>query len=790
MNNNNILVIVESPGKINKIKSILGPNYNIIASVGHIIDLNPKSLSIEIENEFNPIYNILPDKQQVITNIKNAIKTSNDILIATDEDREGEMIAWSIAYILKLKNPKRITFNSITKTELLNAIKNHKKIDVNLVNAQKTRRILDRIVGYEISPLLWKNIKMQLSAGRVQSVVVKLIIDKENEIKKYYQMENAGYFIFDAVFNYNDIDINSYFCEKNKKKYNRVNIFDYFEMKKIFNDMIISEYYISDILEKKSYSNPPRPFTTSTLQQESNRKNGFSIKKVMMIAQKLYENGYITYMRTDSENLSNDALDDIKKYILDNYNTKYHKKTIYKTKNKNTQEAHEAIRPTNVFIKNLSLENNNKIGDDEYRLYDLIWKRTIASQMSASIYDITDIIIDISKIKKYNYYTEIKILFFDGYQILYSNNDDDGETIIKKIPKINDKLEILNIIAQENYEKPTFRYNEASLVNKLDPNNLNIGRPSTYVSIINKILERNYVIKSDIDGIKKKVNILSWNYKNKKINEKINEIVIGKEINKFIPTDIGILVNNFLVEHFSNVVDYKFTANMENNLDEIAKGNKIWYDILRDFYGNFHNIVISLKIESNVIDDDYTKSLGIHPKTNNKIIATIGKYGPMVKMLDENKKKYIYAPIKKPMNIDNITLENALEILEFPKYIGSFENNQMYLNIGKFGFYITHNNEKYSIGDKNTISYDDALKIIINKNKNIIWKKKVNNVIYKVFDGIYGPYINIMNNKKSTNIKIPKNININDIDINVIKHIIYNHKNIKKYKKQDKSKNI
>lgn len=836
-----ILVIVESPGKIKKLQTILGNKYLVMASVGHIIDLDPKKMSIDIEHDFKPEYKIIngsnnksSNKEQVVKDLKKAAKNASDILLAADEDREGEMIAWSVAYVLGLdmKTAKRITFNSITKTELDKAIKEPRKIDMNLVDAQKSRRILDRIIGFEISPILWKSIGASLSAGRVQSVVTRLLIDKENEIKDFFVNGDSNYFKLNGCFYLDkDIKLNSELYEKKQKNnaknkdnkdkisYTKAKLNTESETRNLMKLLMKSKYEVKDIIEKDSIKNPSPPFTTSTLVQEASYKLGFTVKRTNSSAQKLYEAGYITYMRTDSVNLSTEALENIKKFVVSKYGKDYHRYLNYEAKTKNTQEAHEACRPTDVFVENINIGSKDKIGNDEVRLYNLIWKRTVASQMQPAKIKLTDIVIDANKVSDYCFISQLSNIVFQGFLVVYNlkniinkdnndnndeNNDINEENIISiKTPSIGTVLDVDNIKAQQEYQKPPTRFNEASLVNKLDPKNLNIGRPSTYGTIINTIQERGYVKLDDIQGIEKDSLIMCWDGGNK-LKENINKIIIGKENNKLIPTSLGIIVTNFLIKYFNDIVDYKFTASMENSLDEIAEGKKIWTTVLHKFYDAFHPTVKKLLDSNETFKSESTRVLGIHPQLGHEIVATIARYGAVVKMCS-SKSNCIYAPIKEPYTKDTITLEQALKLLEYPKNIGKYDKMMVTLNKGKHGLYLKWANVKASlenlndnikIKDPENITIDEAINVIKDKRKNILWEIIDNKIIYTILSGPYGFYININNSAKKTKnkpIRIPlKNIDekdIKDLTFDKVKELIKTGLENKsnRYKKKNKT---
>ena len=795
-----ILVIVESPGKIKKIQSIVGPKYEVLSSVGHIIDLDPsKSIKevIDIEHGFTPSYvPTKPNQRKVIKNLKEKAKNSSGILLAADEDREGEMIAWSIAYVLKLKNPQRIVFNSITKNEILKAVKNPKGLDYNLINAQKTRRIMDRIVGYEISPLLWRNIgKGKLSAGRVQSVVVRLIIDREKEISEFMNKDSKSFFKFKGTFSH-----------KNKKFITTLNELQSTDKKGIYKGGVAkitnkkksmdflekckkAIFTVKSVFDKPSYRNPSAPFTTSSLQQEAHRKLGFNPKRVMYSAQKLYEGGFITYMRTDSSNLSSEAMNNIKKFVTDKYGKEYYRKKVYSSKGKHTQEAHEACRPTN--INQMSVEGKGKFGNDEIRLYNLIWKRTVASQMTPAEYSITTIQIAISTCSDYYFCSTIENLVFDGFLVVYNvksieeSNDETEDNLDIPIPKVGTKLDMIDITGTEDYPKPPVRFNHGSIINKLEE--LTIGRPATYASFITKIQERGYVKIGDTDGVEKDSLILNLD-KNKKISNKSKKIILGKEKNKFIPTDLGKIVNTFLINGFPKIMDYKFTAKMENQLDNVANGKLIWNKILEDFYKDFHQLVEKLMKEKPVIEDEFTRKLGKDPKTNNEIVATVAKFGPVVKIIT-SKGKDKYAPIKKPLTLEKITLKDALELFEFPKELGKYKRKNVILNRGKFGFYITWGSLKSSV-DNDKIKLDDAIKYIEDKNKKNLGEFSSKTKTYYILEGQYGKYISVVPNtgSKRTNVSLPKNTKIEDLTLEKVEEIVNKKYNKPKNKVLKKKK--
>ena len=809
----------------------MGDNYIVTASVGHIIDLSAKTMSIDIEHDFKPTYENLPGKDKVIYDLKKHFKNCSDVLLATDEDREGEMIAWSLVHVLNIKDAKRITFNSITHDEILNAVANPRNIDINLVDAQKSRRMLDRIVGYEISPLLWKSIGQSLSAGRVQSVVVRIILDREREIQTFLKNNIISDFKVKANF-YKDIFAQLYSIKKsnnnelnnlnddsdsdsdnNNDENNNVNddkvsgiliktfkthIENDKNARDIMTKIIESEFKISGKGEKIQIKNPSPPFTTSTLQQEAARKLGFTIKRTMMAAQNLYEAGHITYMRTDSTNLSKEALKSIGDYIKNTYGITYHHEKNYVGKTKNTQEAHESVRPTH--IDKLGLTESCKIGNDECKLYLLIWKRAIASQMSSAKLNVSTTQISISKLKDYYFQTEISSIIFDGFLKVYNIKnleEDNKDNIITKMPNLGDKLKLTELNCIQDYQKPPPRYNEASLVNKLDPKNLNIGRPSTYAAIINKIQERGYIEKKDNDGITKESIELNWTIENKKIKENKKTINIGKDTGKLTPTTIGTMVTDFLINYFPDIMDYKFTSNMEDKLDGVAEGKINMLKLLTDFYKiDFHPIIDKLSKDKIKYIDKDRRIIGKDENGNN-VVATIKRYGPVVLIeKEDNGKALNIAPLKLPNTIENIKLEDALQILSYPKLIGKYNNKEIKLYKGKYGFYAKYSDFNINLSkleDEEEITLEKIIEMIDEKKSKNLWEGKDGKTYYTVLDGQYGKYIKIEDKSKKTskplNVKLPTNIEITDLTLDKIKNLAEEGKKNKfkahKYKKRD-----
>jgi DNA topoisomerase-1 len=761
------LVIVESPGKIDKISKILGNNYIVKASVGHIRNLNPKNLSIDVENNFKPEYIIT--KKSVVSDLKAAVKKCKEVILAADEDREGEAIAASLAEVLKLKNPKRILFNAITKNEILNALKNPTIIDQKMVDAQKARMILDKIVGYRLSPLLWNNIGHGLSAGRVQSVVVKIVIDRENKIEEFNSENNfkvSGIFLSDE----NEMNSNLYNLEKKSNNSFKGDIFKTKkdeDINKLFKVFSKCKFCVANIFDKKSLRNPSPPFITSSLQQEASYKLGFAPKRTMSVAQKLYEGGYITYMRTDSTSLSKEAMEDCKKYIKKEYGNKYYKERKYAKKTKNAQEAHEAIRPTDIKKRTASNEEQN-------RLYNLIWKRTVASQMSSAEINNKKIQIEISHKKKIPYYfeTSIETIEFDGFLKVYNlsgpltDSDNLPNTIPNTIPNKGDILNYKEIVGTEVYSKSIGRYNEASLVKELESKG--IGRPSTFANVITKIQDKKYVERKDIMGEKKDIQIITL--KKEKIICKTKEITLGKEKNKLIPTNTGRLVTEYLQKNFDDIMDYTFTANMEKLLDKIAEGKKTWLDVLNEFHGPFDDIYKKLYNSSPCPKKD-DELLGSHPDLNREIYKTTTKFGPVVKMTGLTNKDTKYASLVKPLTLKNVTLEDAINLLRYPIDLGRYNDNIVQLQKGAHGFYIKYNSRNYSV-ESDKITLTDVIKIIQKKDNDIIKEVKDKSKVYIIKNGDYGPYISYKLGSKMNFKSIPKDIEPKEITIKEINNII------------------
>ncbi|WP_185849553.1 type I DNA topoisomerase [Blattabacterium cuenoti] len=691
------LVIVESPTKANTIQIFLGKEFHVVSSYGHLIDLPEKKIGININKKFQPNYVILPKKRKIVQNLKRLIKDFNLIWLASDEDREGEAIAYQIYKTLNIPSKKfrRIVFHEITKKAILHAIKNPRLIDYNLVYAQQARRILDRLVGFELSPILWKKINTGLSAGRVQSAALRLIVEREQEIQNFTPILRYQIFgVFFITTNKEKTTLNAKLEEKIEGEKKMINILQ---------RCIDSSFFISKIVTKQEKKTPPPPFTTSSLQQEACKKLSFSISKTMFLAQKLYENGYITYMRTDSSNLSKEILSEIKSYILSSYGKPYSSPKEFSSKKKFSQEAHEAIHPTDIFIS--SLEN---LDPYQKRLYKLIWERTIIGQMTDANIEKKDFYIQSSNFEIPFVFTK-KTIIFDGFMKIHENENikkkEDNLSEIKKGTILQKEV----ITAKQVFTKHLPRYNEASLVNNLEK--LGIGRPSTYVPIISTIQKRNYVNMQK--SIKKKEYRESFILKKNTIIEKKDEI-LEIEKNKFIPTEMGILTTNFLKKNFQEIVDYDFTANLEKEFDNIAKGEVSWNKIIKNFYDGFHEKIEH--VEKNVEKVRKKRFLGIDPISKKKIFSQVARFGPIVQMGEfKDKKKPKFSPLIASQKIDTITLETALKLLELPKSLGFFEEEEVLLKVNKYNIYIKYKNKSIPIEEKvffNSFHLKDAIDVI------------------------------------------------------------------------------
>ncbi|MDQ3051836.1 MAG: type I DNA topoisomerase [Bacteroidota bacterium] len=740
------LVIVESPAKAKTIEGFLGKDFIVKSSYGHVRDLAKSDKAIDVNNNFMPNYEISDDKKAVIAELTKLTKKAKTVWLATDEDREGEAISWHLYETLKLTDSqtKRIVFHEITKNAILEAIKNPRKIDKHLVDAQQARRILDRLVGFELSPILWKKIKPSLSAGRVQSVAVRLIVEREREVEAH---KSSSAYKVTATFIVDD--------GKGTKASLKADHPTRFKTKEeaeaYLNKCIGSTFSISNLEKKPAKKSPSAPFTTSTLQQEASRKLGFSVAQTMVLAQKLYESGKITYMRTDSVNLSKTALDAAEKEIKKQYGAEYSNPKQYKTKSASAQEAHEAIRPTYFSQPVVDGDANEK------RLYELIWKRSISSQMSDAQLERTIVSIKSSKTSDILTATG-EVIKFDGFLKIYMESTDDEnteETEDGLLPplKIGQVLDLSELLAMEKFTLPPPRYTEASLVKKLEE--LGIGRPSTYAPTISTIQKRGYVVKEERQGRERVVNILSL--KKNKVTASTKTEITGAEKSKMFPTDIGTVVNDFLVENFKSILDYNFTAYVEKEFDDIAEGKIKWSEMIREFYEPFHATVEHTEKNSERATGE--RILGKDPASGKIVSARIGRFGPLVQMrVDENDEKPQYAKLRSDQRLENITLEQALDLFKMPRNLGNYEDQEVVIGIGRFGPYVRHNSLFVSIpktDDPYIIDLDRAIELIGAKRQADIEKTLkifTEDPEMKILKGRWGPYI--VYGKK--NIKIPK----------------------------------
>ena len=738
------LVIVESPAKAKTIERFLGKDYLVKSSFGHVMDLSESDLGVDIENGFKPQYRVAPDKKKIVTELKKLANEAETVWLATDEDREGEAISWHLvnALDLKIDDVKRIVFHEITKTAITEAIKEPRHIDTNLVNAQTARRVLDRLVGYELSPLLWKKVKPALSAGRVQSVAVRLIVEREEEINNF---QSTSSFRVTAKFILKDDDGKTIVTAELPRRFNNRE-----EAESFLNTCIGAGYTVSGVEKKPASKSPAPPFTTSTLQQEASRKLGFPVAYTMRIAQQLYESGLITYMRTDSVNLSNMALAMAKETITKLYGEEYVKTRKFKTRSKGAQEAHEAIRPT--YISNETIEADKPAK----KLYDLIWKRTVASQMADARLEKTNVTIDISTSPE-KFIARGEVITFDGFLKVYSEGTDDAGqdengTTLPPLKK-GDHLEAEKITATQRFTMHPLRYTEASLVKKMEE--LGIGRPSTYAPTISTIQKREYIKKNDKPAVERE--FIQLSLKNATIKEKTGKEKVGGDKSKLIPTDLGIVVNSFLQQYFEDIIDFNFTADVEKEFDQIADGKKEWNHMIETFYGPFHSKITETQETSKKFSGE--KMLGTDPETGKNVYVKIGKYGPMVQLGDtSNTEKPRFAGLNKDQSIHGITLEDALALFAFPKHIGEYEHKEVLVALGKYGPYIRHERNFYALektDEPGEVTLERAIEIIQarrQEEKSRVIREYEENDEVKVLRGRYGPYISI--GKK--NFKIPK----------------------------------
>ena len=765
----NNLVIVESPAKAKTIQKFLGKDFKVMSSYGHIRDLHSKDFSIDVENGFQPIYEIPDNKQTVVNDLRKEAKKADLVWLASDEDREGEAIAWHLYDVLGLKpeNTRRIVFHEITKPAILKAIENPRDIDRNLVDAQQARRVLDRSVGFELSPVLWKKIKPSLSAGRVQSVAVRLLAEREKEIKDF---KTEVYYRLTAQFSPQDSDTLMP-AELSTSLRQREQAMAFLE------DCKTASFEVADVTVKPLKKSPAPPFTTSTLQQEASRKLGFSVSQTMRVAQSLYESGYITYMRTDSVNLSSLALSTISAEIKQQKGEKYLKVRQYHTTSKGAQEAHEAIRPT--FISNHDINGTVQ----EKKLYNLIWKRTIASQMADAELEKTSIDVSISN-RPEHFTASAEVIKFDGFLSVYIESSDDEKNdtqiLANALPQmpVGTKLTAAEVTATQRYTQQPMRYTEASLVRRLE--SLGIGRPSTYAPTISTIQAREYVTKGESKGEKRDFEVITL--KKNKVTSKTKSEVVGGEKGKLIPTDVGMVVNDFLMKYFPSIMDYNFTAKVEEEFDDIADGKKQWNSEISSFYKDFHpNIerVASLRLEHKVGE----RVLGTDPKTGKTVSVKIGRFGPLVQLgsTDEAEKPR-FASLLKDQSVASITLDEALKLFELPRTLGAFEGVDVVVAVGRFGPYVKHGSKFVSIPasiSPQELTLEQAQELIVEKRQSEaqkLIKSFDEDPAMQVLNGRYGAYISY--NKQ--NYKIPAKYVAQELTLEQCREIVADEANASK----------
>ena len=736
------LVIVESPAKAKTIEKFLGKEFKVCSSYGHIRDLAKKGIGIDVANGFAPAYEVSADKTKLVAELKKMSQQAESVWLASDEDREGEAIAWHLTQVLDLpvEQTKRIVFHEITKQAILEAIESPRTVDMNLVNAQQARRVLDRLVGFELSPVLWKKVKPALSAGRVQSVAVKLIVEREREIIDF---KGGEFYRITARFVAEDGKV--FKAELDRKFDTKA------EAVKFLESLAGVEFRVESVESKPAEKFPAAPFTTSTLQQEAGRKLSMSVAQTMSVAQKLYESGLITYMRTDSVNLSKQALYAAKEAVVGLYGEEYHNWRNYKTKSKGAQEAHEAIRPS--YLDRQTIEGTPA----EKRLYELIWKRTVASQMASAKIDKTIVSISISGHEE-RFVAIGEQLRFEGFMKLYSESveeESEGESAVLPLMEIGTLLGNKDVVATQKFTPQPYRYSEALLVKKLEE--LGIGRPSTYAPTISTIINRGYVLKQNKDGVRRPYAQITLS--KGKLTEKEHSEVVGKEKGKLAPTDIGMLVNDYLQEQFPGILDYNFTATVEKEFDLIAEGKEGWTEMIGEFYGDFHKTVEDA-LGAQIKQNNTVRQLGVDPASGQPVSARIGRYGPMVQIGGEDGGKARFASLKKDQLIATITLEEALELFVLPRALGAYKGEEVSVGIGKFGPYVRYGNKFVSMPKG-----DDPYTITIERASELIEQKEVKDKGAKepikrfdgvedlvILSGIYGPYIQCA----GKNYRIPK----------------------------------
>src|SRR5258708_2269001 len=742
------LVIVESPAKAKTIEGYLGKDFKVASSMGHVRDLPKGKGAIDIENGFEPTYEVSAEKETVIKKFKETAKSAEMVYLASDEDREGEAISWHLKEVLDLKDKKtrRIVFTEITKNAILNAIKNPRGIDIDLVNAQQARRILDRLVGFELSPILWKKIKTGLSAGRVQSVAVRLVVEREREID---QFDAKSSFKVSAIF---DLGKGKQLVAELPEKFDTEE-----EALKFLESCKGAKFSIGDLQKKPAKKSPAPPFTTSTLQQEAGRKLSFSVLQTMVVAQKLYEAGKISYMRTDSVNLSDEAVTGATKQITSAYGKEFGHVRKFKPKSPNAQEAHEAIRPTDFSVTDPGMDRNAQ------RLYELIWKRAIASQMADAELERTTAFIKISTNNNYTLSAQGEVVKFEGFLKVYfeSQDEDEGDSEGGKVLPpltVGQELDLNELSATQTFSRHPARYTEASLVKKLEE--LGIGRPSTYAPTISTVQKRGYVVKESREGEEREYR--TFILKQNEIQRKTDKEITGAEKNKLFPTNTAMIVNDFLVEHFPDITNYSFTAEIEREFDEIASGKLKWQKMIDEFYKPFHKIVtITEKVERSSVSNK-SRELGVDPKTGLTVYAKLGRYGAYVQIgenpEDGKERRPKFASLRNGQFLESLTMADAMELFKLPRDLGLFEEKPVVVNIGRVGPYVVHDKKFVSIPkgeDPYTITYDRAVELIQQKreadaNKTI--KLFAENTDIQILNGRYGPYIKA--GKK--NVKVPK----------------------------------
>ncbi len=756
------LVIVESPAKAKTIEKFLGKDFHVMSSYGHIRDLQKKDFGVDIDNGFTPMYEVPADKKKVVSELKAAAKKAEVVWLASDEDREGEAISWHLYEVLGLNDEKtrRIVFHEITKTAILGAIENPRPIDINLVDAQQARRVLDRIVGFQLSPVLWRKIKPALSAGRVQSVAVRLIVEREREIREFNS--EAAYRIVAVFTKEEEGQTYELKAEYNKRLKTKE------EALALLEQLKTSTFEVADVTMRPTKKTPAAPFTTSTLQQEASRKLGFSVGQTMMVAQRLYESGKITYMRTDSVNLSGLAINAAKTEIDSHYGENYVKIRKYSTKSKGAQEAHEAIRPTYM--------NAHEVGGtaQEKKLYSLIWKRAIASQMADAQLERTTVNITASEAEG-RFTATGEVIKFDGFLRVYLEGTDDDEDTEKDsglLPPIKNGeiLTMQETSATQRFTLKPPRYTEAALVRKMEE--LGIGRPSTYAPTISTIQNRGYIEKGNVEGVERMYNVLKL--ANNKIKDSDKKEIAGADKNKLIPTDTGIVVNDYLVENFASILDYNFTAKVEKSFDKVAEGKVEWKKLIEEFYSVFHPKVeaaINMKTEHRAGE----RVLGTDPKTGRQVSVKIGRYGPLAQIGEKDEEeKPLFSSLQKDQSIETITFEEVMKLFELPRSLGEYEGKIMTASVGRFGPYIRHDGKFYSLPkelDPYKVNDDEAILVIEEKRKKD--KEKIIQTFEEepgliVQNGRYGPYISF----EKKNYKIPKTVKPEELTLEDVRKII------------------